>query len=635
MELLILKNIKFAVKIFALCIMLVTISVVLGGCGETYTQVENLMKITDDFVGERVVTLDLGTDFDKNEERTKNLEKVIQEGCPPNMSYRTEKKDGNYRCVFVLSFSSLEEYKTKVASIIGKQIAIAYGYTDTVLSKGTYYKEDFDGMELVNWLSDDLYEKGYKDLVLDMQSTSNVVKYNNEVFSSKTSVLNTSTVKGQAVESVTIDTVNYKNGSYDRTLILSVPITTYNNLGASLEELMKNRVAEEAKFSGWTSNNGLMEFTVKYEKIDIERLQEYTKLFVECHNQSIYYGDQNQSSTPLAEQLVFEEKINLLNMVSDSDENVRLIYNYTLPKETTHGEGVELSKGEWKTSGSWSNNTYKIANTDGVYDIRVPDGMQYAVKSINIQLTALDNDTFKREIDFIYDRNIGDKGLTYAYNFLASKGFTVSKESNNQGIACRIIQQGTSNDINNAVSELFGSGNYFECTRHTNDLSVVTDIIVEDNINITYMLTGANTDIDINYTVKSECSEYIRNVKADNKADKVSVDTTMKNDNSYTSTVKGGNFLVVYTATVPFADGIIMYCMICVTIIVITLLTILLLIRYNRKLKKKEQLRALRKELSEKEKTFDIEPKTDEQLQKEKEDKEYDDFLKEHYEFSK
>lgn len=633
MELLILKNIKFAVKIFTLCIMLVIISVVLGGCGETYTQVENLMKITDDFVGERVITLDLGNDFDKNEERTKNLEKIIQESCPPNMSYRTEKKDGSYRCVFVLSFSSLEEYKTKVASVIGKQIAVAYGYTDTVLSKGTYYKEDFDGMELVSWLIDDLYEKGYKDLELDMQSTSNVVKYNNEVFSSKTSVLNTSTVKGQAVDSVTIDTVNYKNGFYDRTLILSVPIATYNNLGASLEELMKTRVAEEAKFSGWTSNNGLMKFTVKYEKIDIERLQEYTKLFVECHNQSIYYGDQNQSSTPLAEQLVFEEKINLLNMVSASDENVRLIYNYTLPEETTHGEGVELSKGEWKTSGNWSNNTYKIANRDGVYDIRVPDGMQYAIKGINIQLTALDNDTFKREIDFIYDRNTGDKGLTYAYNFLASKGFTVSKESNNQGIACRITQQGTSNDVNNAVSELFGSGNYFECTRHTNDLSVVTDIVVEDNVNIAYMLTGANTDIDINYTVKSECSEYIRSVKADNKADKVSVDTTLKNDNSYTSTVKGGNFSVVYTATVPFVDGIIMYCMICGTITVIALLTILLLMRYNRKLKKKEQLKALRKELSEKEKRSDMEPKTDEQLRKEKEDKEYDDFLKEHYKF--
>lgn len=627
------KNIKFAVKVFVLCIMLVVISVVFSGCGETYTQVENLMKITDDFVGERVVTLDFGVDFDKNEERTKNLETAIEEGCPPNMSYRTEKKDGSYRCIFVISFSSLEEYKTKVASIIGRQIALAYGYTDNVLAKGTYYKEDFDGMELVAWLTDDLYEKGYKDLVLDMQSISNVVKYNSEVFSSKTSVLNTSTVKGQAVDSITINTVNYKNGSYDRTLTLSVPITTYNSLGASLEELMKTRVAEEAKSSGWTLKNDLMEFTVKYEKIDIERLQNYTKMFVDCHNQSIYYGDQNHSSTPLAEQLVFEEKINLLSMVSGSDKNVKLVYNYTLPEETSHGEGAELSKGEWKTSGRWGNNTYKIANTDGVYDIRVPDGMQYAVKGINIQLTALDNNSFKREVDFIYDRNTGNKGMNYAYNFLAGRGFTVSKESTSQGLICRITQQGTSTEINSAVGELFGSGNRFECTRHTNDLSVVTDIMVEDNVNITYMLTGANTDIDINYTVKSDCAEYIRSVSADNKADKVAVDTKMNEDNSYLSTIKGGNFSISYAATVPFIDGVIMYCTICGIIIIIVLLTILLLLRYNKKLRRKEELKALKKENEKKKKSSEDNYKTEEQLQKEKEEKEYNDFLNEHYRF--
>lgn len=65
-------------------------------------------------------------------------------------------------------------------------------------------------MELVKWLQADLYEKGYKDINLDMQSTSNVVKYNNEVLSSKESVLSTSTIKGEPVHSVTINTVNYK-----------------------------------------------------------------------------------------------------------------------------------------------------------------------------------------------------------------------------------------------------------------------------------------------------------------------------------------------------------------------------------------------------------------------------------------
>lgn len=119
----------------------------------------------------------------------------------------------------------------------------------------------------------------------------------------------------------------------------------------------------------------------------------------------------------MAEQLVFEERVNLLSFVSDSDENVVMNYSYTLPEETTHGEGVELNSGEWTTCGEWANSTYKLSDANGVYDIRVPDGMQYAIKGINIVLTSLENNAFKRVVDFVYDRNTGEKGLDYAYNF--------------------------------------------------------------------------------------------------------------------------------------------------------------------------------------------------------------------------
>lgn len=577
------KNLKNSIKILTVGLLAFVIMLVTTGCGETHTKVENLMKITDDFVGERVVTLEFDKSISNNEDKQKTIESTIKEKCPNNLSYRTETTDGVYKCVFVLSFSSLEEYKTKVASIIGRQIAVAYGYTDTVLSKGTYYKEDFDGMELVSWLDDALYQDQSAKIELDTESTSNIVKYNSEVFSSKTSTLNTSTVKGEAVKAVTINTVNYKNTLYDRTMTLSVPINTYNKLGASLQELMTARVNAEGT-SSWNQNNDCMEFTVKYEKIDIQKLQEYTKLFVDCKNESIYYGDQNQSSTPLAEQLVFEERINLLSFASGTDTPVQMNYSYTLPKETTHGEGVTLSDGEWETIGEWTNSTYKVTDTNGVYDIRVPDGMQYNIKGIDINLVATGNNNFKRSVDFIYDSNTGQKGLDYAYNFLAVKGFTVSKETVDNGIACRVTQQGTAEEISTVVTDLFGSGNNFEYSNHTNDLSIVTDINVTDNVNISHMLTGANSNIEINYTAKSESSEYIRTLNLTNKISNTSTTAKKADDNSYSATVNGGNFSMNYSATLPYAQGIALYCSICGTVILIALLTIILLIKYNNKL---------------------------------------------------
>ncbi len=622
------KTFKISIKLLTVVLLAFVIIITTTGCRETHTKVENLMKITDDFVGERVVTLEFDKNISNNQEKQKTIEDIIKEKCPNNLSYRTETVEGTYKCVFVLSFSSLDEYKTKVASVIGRQIAVAYGYTNTILSKGTYYKEDYDGMDLVAWLDDALYQEQSAKIELETESTSNVVKYNSEVFSSKTSTLNTSTVKGEAVRGVKIATTNHKNTLYDRTMTLSVPIATYNKLGASLQELMLTRVNPEGVYS-WKQNNDCMEFTVKYEKIDLAKLQEYTKLFVDCRNESIYYGDQNKSSTPLAEQLVFEERINLLSFVSGTEAPIQMDYSYTLPEETTHGEGVGLSNGEWETCGQWTNSTYKVTDTNGVYDIRVPDGMQYTIKGININLTDLGENNFKRSVDFVYDSNTGQKGLDYAYNFLALKGFTVSKESVPDGIACRVTQQGTDDEINNAVADLFGSGNNFEYSKHTNDLSVVTDINVTDNVNISHMLTGANSNIKINYTAKSESKEYIRNVNIINKATNIQSTARLDENKNYTAIIDGANFSMNYSATLPYFNGIALYCTICTTIILIAALTIALLIRYNRKLKAIEESNT-NKEVDNTKKS----PATkNKKIEKQKNNDIEDDYIKKHYGF--
>lgn len=622
------KTFKISIKLLTVVLLAFVIIITTTGCRETHTKVENLMKITDDFVGERVVTLEFDKNISNNQEKQKTIEDIIKEKCPNNLSYRTETVEGTYKCVFVLSFSSLDEYKTKVASVIGRQIAVAYGYTNTILSKGTYYKEDYDGMDLVAWLDDALYQEQSAKIELETESTSNVVKYNSEVFSSKTSTLNTSTVKGEAVRGVKIATTNHKNTLYDRTMTLSVPIATYNKLGASLQELMLTRVNPEGVYS-WKQNNDCMEFTVKYEKIDLAKLQEYTKLFVDCRNESIYYGDQNKSSTPLAEQLVFEERINLLSFVSGTEAPIQMDYSYTLPEETTHGEGVGLSNGEWETCGQWTNSTYKVTDTNGVYDIRVPDGMQYTIKGININLTDLGENNFKRSVDFVYDSNTGQKGLDYAYNFLALKGFTVSKESVPDGIACRVTQQGTDYEINNAVADLFGSGNNFEYSKHTNDLSVVTDINVTDNVNISHMLTGANSNIKINYTAKSESKEYIRNVNIINKATNIQSTARLDENKNYTAIIDGANFSMNYSATLPYFNGIALYCTICTTIILIAALTIALLIRYNRKLKAIEESNT-NKEVDNTKKS----PATkNKKIEKPKNNDIEDDYIKKHYGF--
>ena len=83
-----LRNIKIMIKFLILTFLIIFAAVFMSGCGDTEAKVENFMKIADDFVGERIVTIDFGKDFAKEKDKQKILENIIKENCPPVMSCR-------------------------------------------------------------------------------------------------------------------------------------------------------------------------------------------------------------------------------------------------------------------------------------------------------------------------------------------------------------------------------------------------------------------------------------------------------------------------------------------------------------------------------------------------------------------
>ena len=581
---------KSVLKIFLLSAVILVLLIGLCGCTQTETTVESVMKITDDsFLGERIITVNFGGDFIENENKRKNVEDIVKNNCPPIMSSRSELSAEKYGCIFVMSFSSLEDYEMKVASIIGKQISVAYGHTDTALSKGTYYKEDYDCLALMDWLINALRENGYENYISEIHLTSNAVEYNTNILNSEKSVTDSSTVTGEPVHEISVRTKNHKNGTYDRTLSISFPKSTYVKLGTTLQSLLNERIDTASGTTNWTDDGDYTRFSVDYKNISIEQLTTLTEKFLDGKTISLYYGDQNHSSTPFAEQLVFEEKIDVLSFVADNNKAVPLLYTYELPEETTHGEGVELIDGEWQTNGNWLKNSYRLSASRKTYDIRIPDGMQFIVKGINIKLTSLNEDRFRRETESVFDRNTGEKGLDYAYNFLYNAGVNVAKENTFDGAICRITQEGTVNDLSKSLSDIFGSGNYFEYTKYTATPSVVTEISTTDHINITHMLTGANSHININYTVQSESNQYIKKLKITDNVNQTTPVIKSNKDKSQSAAIASGNFTVSYSSTVPYDKGIQQYYTVSIAIVVLFMLIIFFLDMHYKKTSRNSQ----------------------------------------------
>lgn len=588
------KNKFSSVKICLLVLVLIMSAVSLGGCGETPVQVENLITLKSNFAGTRTVTCNFGTDANSNTDRQQEIADTVKEYCPADMTYDTLSDDSGFKYVFTIEFGSLADYKTKVGNILSKEVFVALATPNSELAKGWHLKEDFDGMQLIQWLRDAIHEKGYRDISSDFQSVSNICNNNGELVSSNSSVMDVNALQGSPVNGVDMETTNNKDGSYDRTLTLSVPQSTFDNMGSVLENIMKSRTQSDAVYSGWSQKGNYREYTAMYQGIDLTSLQNVTNLFLGNSTNSIYYGDENKSSTPLAEQLVFEENIDLLGFVpADGTGAVTLNYRYSLPIKTTHGQGVVLSNGEWNKQGEWTDGVYTLQVSDqNMFDIRVPDGMQYNITGINVNLSESDCNNFTRTMDFLYDKQLGQDGQNYAYNFLKGKGVNVVKDQTTDSLVCRITFNGSAHDISNALGDLFGGGNYMEYSYQTSNMAVVTDITVEDNINITYMLTGDNINIPFNYTVSSSGAENISSLIGTNEAVKEAPKTTTNSDGTITCKLTGGNNNISYAATVPYAPGVITYCIVAGVMLAIAALLIVLFFKKSKKLneKDKEQL---------------------------------------------
>ncbi|MCQ4022686.1 MULTISPECIES: outer membrane protein assembly factor [unclassified Ruminococcus] len=558
------------------------------GCGEKTFEYESMLKIDAQFKGVRTMTLNSGSAFTSSSDTRAKFNEIIGEYCPSVLQREEVEEDGNLKYIFTLTFDSRSDYLSKLAAITNKQVQASLVHPNSELAKGWHYIEDIKTDDLFSWLKNGIEEKKYNDLQFDLSCTSNVINMGGDIQSCKSENTEINAVKGYPVTAIYIETTNNKKDNYDRKFTLSVPQKTYEEMGEKLISIMKKRTLQDAAYSGWTQQGNNQEYQIVYNGLSLSELQNATATFLDCDTVSLYYGDQNNSSTPLAEQLVFEENINTLSFVPKEDSKVELSYKYSLPLKTTHGEGVLLKDGVWAKTGEWIDGIYSLKSSDTVYDIRIPDGIQYEIKGINVTLESYDNDNFTRYFDFVYSSVNGQEGRDYAYDFLNKKGVSVTRIKSDDGVICRLSSKGSAKVISEEINKLFGGGNSLSYSQSTGDMSVVTNVSLTDEINISYMLTGKNKDVPLVYKLYTKGNESVSGfsgLTADGSGDISSLD--IDKENGYVLNLKGGETTVKYTATLPYPQGVVIYCVCAGFMIMLTALLIFMFNKRSKTLEKK------------------------------------------------
>ena len=541
---------KKIISILLVLCMICGVCLFLSGCDQPTVGVRSELLINDSYSGSRTVTAvyPLSADIDAIKD-TLMADAPVSEIDGADFSYVGVEEDG-YHFELKLTFNSRDQYESIVGALIGRSTTVFLSRKNTYLTQGTRMSEDFDVSELIAWMMSDTASAD-ETKNLRFAFDTNTVRIGADTFETASTV-NINDCTGSAINSISLKTSNDKNGGYNRTFAFSIPNDTYSSDKAAIEQYFLTNTLPDARYAGWAYEGSNMVYTVIYEELDLEKMTDVTSKLLDTDSVEISYGDIDNASTPLSEGLTFEENLDTFSFIGAENSFPTLFYSYSLPLNTTYGDGSVFRDGRWVSAGEWKDDLYTAQLTDGSVRLRIPDGIQYSITGINFALESLGDSRFRRTTDFLYAKD-DSSAVNFAAGYFENKGVTSEISETDDNLVCHVAFEGTTEEVTAKLVSVFGSGNFmaYEQRKGMFDLSIKTELT--DYVNLGYMLTAANAATPMTYTVSSEGGENIVSVSVDGSE-------TAYTDHSRSSmTVKEGCAVIRYHGNIPVVSSIVIY----------------------------------------------------------------------------
>ena len=577
----------------------------LTACSSEKAVVESVLTLDSNYVGQRTITVKypLDTHIDSLAKKLEAKNPLV-DSEKSTFEYKGVGNDG-YTFVMNIVFDSREDYISQMSQLVSRDVVSDMSQPESVLCSGTRMKEDFDVADIIRWMTD-ISENNEETEAVKYDYPVNTVSINGTVFNTDSTV-DISQREGEGVDSISIETTNLKDGTFDRTVTFLVPNKTFTKLKGSIEPYFSSITPDSAQYSDWTNLGENWEYKVILKSLDIEKLSECTAMLLDTDKDTLFYGDRDNTSTPLTEGLVFEEEFNTFSFMNSKGDDVDLVYKYALPVKTTHGDGSVFVDSKWSAIGEWVDGVYSVNPDTDTFEIRVPDGIQYSINGIRMNLDVAGGNEFIRKTEFLYSKSNGMDGVLYARNFFENKGAVVETDEDDENLICRVVLSGDSQSVNDQLVKFFGSGNFMAYNVKDRALSLSDKTELTEYVNFSYMLNHKNAERPITYTVSSSCDEKLVNLSCDTS------DTQKAKGDSKQLTVEvtSGEGTVVYKGKIADVGAIVVFCI--VSAVVLALLVGITLLFLNKKksnpadfnlkkffTKKKEQKIEITDELSDK-----------------------------------
>nr|WP_300848642.1 zinc ribbon domain-containing protein [uncultured Acetatifactor sp.] len=325
----------------------------LAGCSAGSTIDANLV-INKDLSGVRQMNIAISEDVFQEyfTGSIEDLNALIAQNCPQGMTWTYSEEGGVRQYNMEIAFSSPEEYREKVTSILGsepEQLEIAA--PDTVWASGISVAESFTNQDLLKWMRDLLVGNGFvpeeQAGMIFSDGTTNVV-YGDQTYRTG-SRINVSEVEYVTIDSMQIMTQVNDLGNYSRQVVIQIPASSMNKKGEEIKAFMDGVVPASATGT-WEESEERTIFTVSAQQMDPAGLAAFnTAVFVspECTVDSV---DVSSYFSPFTFGTHLTEHIDLSGYLAGDYSSFHVSYEILMAEDYqaySSSDGISQDYGGW------------------------------------------------------------------------------------------------------------------------------------------------------------------------------------------------------------------------------------------------------------------------------------------------
>ena len=556
-------------------IVIISLFMIIILCSCSKKEMENVqivtnLNIAEDFSGSRTIIVSYPESvFAPDSETAESLEAAVRKNCPSSMTYSRKTYDDRTEYTYVLAFSSISDYRSKLSEFLGNEPSVVFSNSNSVLTKGWRIKEDFESGQLIGWI-----KKCAKNESVDFPDYKTEERTTTVTFKNQTEscgkIISVNKRSGSPMEKISITTVNKTTATeslFDRTISFMMTQKTFDALGDKVKQYF-NSVTDESAQTEWNLENEHYIYTVIYEDINLKQLEGYTNRLFSSVYGDITYVDKTVGSTALAYQNSYTETMDFSAYVGPGNEDVLVEYTYSLSGNSKLDECRIYNDLKWTAATDLmeTNNPGKIAavySSAASLTLRINDGKQYVPESVDISVTPLENNNIRKAISFIYDiSKNGYEATDYTASYFEQEGLSAEKTVEDGNSVCTVSVSGSAEEINVKLTDIFGDANIITADSEVPFMTLRTKKITEDTVDLSSILVGDNIDTPINYFVipsEGEMAEELTLQYAD--SEDVVVCEPDK-DNVYTFRLSSTQAKLRSVVSAPNVADIIIFCII-------------------------------------------------------------------------